>query len=151
MFGSSKDNGKQQKSTPTGSTALNSFGVGTLIEGEVKSDGDVRIDGKLIGVITSKAKIVIGPTGVIEGDLYCQNADIQGQVFGKLDIKELLFLKSTSKIEGDIRTNKLVVEKGAQFNGHCRMGVQELKSASNNLKRKNSGEKIAPPLQKEAI
>jgi cytoskeletal protein CcmA (bactofilin family) len=102
--------------------SINLIGAGTIIEGEMKSNGDVRVDGSIFGTITSKAKVVLGATGVVEGDITCQNADISGLVKGKAIIADLLFLKSTAKIVGDIVTSKLVVESGATFTGSCNMG-----------------------------
>jgi len=150
MFGNSKKDNKNNKAfrpSANGSTSINTFGVGTIIEGEIKSEGDIRIDGKIIGVIYSKAKIVVGPEGVIEGDIFCQNADVQGYIRGKLEIKDLLFLKSTAKIDGDIFTSKLVVEKGAQFNGQCSMGAKK----ANYAEPLEAKPKAKATLQKEAV
>lgn len=102
--------------------SVNLIGAGTSIEGEVKSNGDVRIDGSIRGSVTSKSKVVVGTTGTIEGDVNCQNADISGIIKGKIICTEMLFLKSTAKIMGDITTGKLVVEAGATFTGSCSMG-----------------------------
>lgn len=102
--------------------SINLIGAGTIIEGEMKSNGDVRVDGSIFGTITSKAKVVLGATGVVEGDVTCQNADVSGLIKGKAAITDLLFLKSTAKIIGDIVTSKLVVEAGATFTGNCNMG-----------------------------
>ena len=102
--------------------SINLIGTGTIIEGEIKSNGDIRIDGTIFGSITSKAKVVLGATGSIEGDIACQNADISGVLKGKTTVSDLLFLKSTSKVIGDIVTSKLVVEAGAVFTGSCNMG-----------------------------
>jgi len=142
MFGNSnKENGSLSKASSGGSSSVNTFGVGTLIEGAIKSEGDVRIDGKIIGTISSKAKVVVGSTGVIEGEIFCTSADISGRVTGKLQVKELLFLKNTAKINGDLVTNKLVVEKGAEFNGNCSMGAKQI----------SHGEKITVQLEKQAV
>ncbi len=144
MFGSgnNKENGSINKSGSNGSSSINTFGIGTLIEGDIKSEGDIRIDGKIIGTITSKAKVVIGSTGVIDGEVFCSGADISGRVTGILKVKELLFLKSTAKIDGDIVTNKLVVEKGAEFHGNCSMGANQ---------KISHGEKITAQLEKQAV
>jgi len=72
--------------------AINIIGAGTVIEGEIKSNGDVRIDGTIRGSVTSKAKVVIGATGVVEGDVFCQSADISGAIKGKTTVSEMLFL-----------------------------------------------------------
>ena len=101
----------------------NIIGAETVIEGSITTESNIRIDGVLKGSLKSKAKIVIGPTGRIEGDVLGQNADIEGEITGKVTVMELLVLKSTSQVEGDIATNKFVVEAGAKFNGNCRMGA----------------------------
>jgi cytoskeletal protein CcmA (bactofilin family) len=123
-------------------SAINIIGAGTVIEGEIKTDSDIRIDGKVKGTITSKAKIVVGNTGIVDGDLNGDTADVSGKVFGKVEVTDLLFLKSSGYLEGDIITGKLVVEAGARFTGSCKMGVKEMKPS----------EKSTPQqLQKEAI
>ncbi|MES1223945.1 MAG: polymer-forming cytoskeletal protein [Bacteroidota bacterium] len=110
------------KSTETNSNSINLIGAGTIIEGDVRSSGDIRIDGTVHGSVTSKAKVVVGATGLIEGDVYGQNSDVSGTVKGKTSVADLLFLKSSAKIIGDIVTGKLVVEVGATFTGTCNMG-----------------------------
>lgn len=109
--------------------SINLIGAGTVIDGEMKSNGDLRIDGSIFGTITSKAKVVIGSTGIVEGDITAQNADISGTVKGKVIISEMLFLKASAKVVGDIVTSKLVVEAGAVFTGSCNMGpvVKDIK------------------------
>lgn len=102
--------------------SVNLIGAGTSIEGEVKSNGDIRIDGTVKGSVSSKSKVVIGSTGSVEGDINCQNADISGSIKGKTVCSELLFLKTSARIVGDITTGKLVVEAGAVFSGSCSMG-----------------------------
>ena len=101
--------------------AVNMIGKGTSIKGDIRSDGDFRVDGTLNGSIHSNGKIVVGVSGSIEGDITCQNADISGQVKATIRVKELLSLKSTSKVLGDIYTNKLAIEPGAKFTGTCNM------------------------------
>jgi len=102
-------------------TSINLIGNGTTIKGEIKSNGDIRIDGTLIGQVYSKGKIVVGNTGVIEGEIYCQNADFSGNINAKVEVSELLSLKATSRLKGEIVTNKLAIEPGARFTGMCTM------------------------------
>ena len=102
---------------------MNQFGQGTTIHGDVVTDGDVRIDGKVTGNVTSKAKVVIGATAVIEGNILCQNAYIDGRISGTIEVIELLILSKTAYVAGDIKIKKLVVEEGAKFNGKCSMGM----------------------------
>jgi cytoskeletal protein CcmA (bactofilin family) len=102
--------------------SINFLGNGTSIAGDVLTSGDFRIDGQLKGSIKSKGKLVIGSSGFVEGDIVCQNADISGTVKARLVTAELLTLKSTAKIYGDIITGKLAIEPGAVFTGTCKMG-----------------------------
>ena len=104
------------------SSAINIIRKGTEIKGEIKCVGDIRIDGTLSGKIYSDGKIVVGQTGVIEGEISCNNADISGSINANINVKELLLLKSSANIIGDIKTGKLSVEPGANFTGACNMG-----------------------------
>lgn len=101
---------------------VNQIKAGTHIEGEVKSSGDMRIDGTLKGKIHTQGKLVVGTTGKIEGEIVCQNAEIHGEINGKITVTELLSLKSSSKLLGDIVIGKLSIEPGSQFSGSCYMG-----------------------------
>ena len=102
--------------------SVNLIGAGTIIDGDVTTNGDIRIDGSLTGSITVKGKLVIGVSGSIEGEAICQNADISGTIKGKIAVSELLSLKASAKLTGDIITNKIAVEPGAVFSGSCSMG-----------------------------
>ena len=103
------------------SSSINILGAGTSVKGDITANGDFRIDGSLIGNISAKGKLVIGATGSVEGEITCQNADFSGNIKGKVNVAELLSLKSTSRINGDIIINKLSIEPGAQFSGSCNM------------------------------
>jgi len=106
------------------SAVRNLIGGGTTIKGDIESNGDIRIDGHLIGSLKSNGKVVIGPTGVMEGDLNCKQAEISGAVKGNINTEELTALKATSKVEVDLTTKQLLIEVGAQFTGKCVMGQQ---------------------------
>lgn len=108
--------------------AVNMIGKGTSIKGDIRSDGDVRVDGVLHGSIQSNGKIVVGISGTIEGDIVCQNADISGNVKAVIRVKELLSMKSTSNVNGEIYTSKLAIEPGARFTGTCNMEEEGKKS-----------------------
>lgn len=103
-------------------SVINIIGAGTSITGDINSDGDIRIDGNLKGNLKTSGKVVVGPTGKIIGEVICKNSDISGTIEGKINVGELLSLKSTSKILGDIRTTKLAIEPNAVFTGTCNMG-----------------------------
>ncbi len=105
------------------SNNINLIGQGTEITGDILCNGDLRIDGMLTGNISSKGKIVIGESGKIKGEISCKNSDISGFVEGKVIVIELLSLKTTARINGDISTSKLAIEPGARFTGYCEMSV----------------------------
>ena len=100
----------------------------TVIVGDVKSEGDFRIDGVIEGSITTLGRVVIGMGGYVKGNIECSNADIEGKFSGKLIVSELLSLKKTADIKGEVFIKKLLVEPGAVFNATCVMksGVKEL-------------------------
>ena len=110
---------------------VNLIGVGTTIIGDITSSGDIRVDGTLKGSINTKGKVVVGSTGIVEGDVTCQNADVSGEIKAKITVSELLSLKTTAKLDGDIVANKLSIEPGANFSGSCSMGavIKDIKDA----------------------
>lgn len=101
--------------------ATNQLRNGTVIEGNINSEGDIRIEGTVNGNIKVKGKVIIGNTGKVTGDINCSFLDISGTVTGKLIIAESLTLKSSAKYTGEISTKKLIIEPGAIFNGSCKM------------------------------
>lgn len=113
---------RKKESSPVSSNSINVIGADTIVEGNIVSKGDIRIDGQLMGSIKTAAKLVLGTSGKIEGDLEAKSSDIQGTVKGNITVSEVLYLKASSKIVGDIKTGKLVVEAGGEFNGKCIMG-----------------------------
>ncbi|MCH8903344.1 MAG: polymer-forming cytoskeletal protein [Bacteroidetes bacterium] len=123
MFGSNNGSNGSVKSGSSVSKSINIIGVDTKIDGKIKSDSDIRIDGYIKGSVFTQSKVVVGDTGAVQGDITCQNADISGEIKGTITSAELLTLKSTAHVIGDIITNKLVIESGAEFNGNCQMAA----------------------------
>jgi cytoskeletal protein CcmA (bactofilin family) len=105
----------------TSSNAINSFANGTEIIGEIKSAGDVRIDGKLKGNINIKGRLVIGNTGVVDGEVNCSNCDVSGKITGKVNVTDLFSLKASAVVEGEVFAKKLAIEPGAVFTVTCKM------------------------------
>ncbi len=93
----------------------------TKIKGDIISEADFRIDGKLDGNVKTSGKVVIGKDGYIHGKVECVNADIEGSFNGELIVSDLLSLKSSAVIEGTVSVSKLAVEPGATFNASCNM------------------------------
>jgi len=119
MF-NSKSKGSFDETSISANTII---GSGTTITGDIESNGDIRIDGILKGNLTAKLKILIGPEGMIEGDIAGQQADVLGKVTGKIKVKELLHLRGKATVHGDIYAGKLQIEPTVTFNGQCHMGA----------------------------
>ncbi len=98
---------------------LNRIVEETVIKGDIKGDSNFRIDGILIGSLDTLGKLVIGPTGKIEGEVKCSNADIEGVFNGNISVDGLLNIKATAKVTGTITTNQIGMEVGCSFNGVC--------------------------------
>lgn len=106
--------------------------TGTTLKGDISSKNDLRIDGTIIGNISSSAKIVIGSSGVVEGDLNGNQADVVGKVSGNIRAKELLQLRGDAVVNGNLYAGKLQIEPTATFNGQCHMGANIVDMSNGN-------------------
>ena len=131
MFSSkpAKANGAEPKRG--GEPTLSLVAPGTVIDGHLHSEGDIRVEGRVIGTLHCRARVVIGPQGRVDGTIDTLNATIAGQVHGTLLVREVLQVQETGHIAGDIVTEKLVIQAGGVFTGNCKMGAE----ASEILKR----------------
>jgi cytoskeletal protein CcmA (bactofilin family) len=114
----------------------------TRIKGDIVSEADFRIDGKLDGNVKTSGKVVIGKDGYIKGKVECVNADIEGSFDGELLVSDLLSLKSSAVIEGTVSVTKLAVEPGATFNASCTMkgkGGASMSSSSSTSSNTSGG------------
>jgi cytoskeletal protein CcmA (bactofilin family) len=116
--------------------AINLISLGTDITGDIKSSGDIRIDGSLTGNLLTKGKVVIGTTGKVKGEINCKNSEVAGLIEGKITVGQLLNLKASSKIHGDIITLKLSIEPGAVFSGNCKMSDTDTNAGTGITKEK---------------
>ena len=114
----------------------------TAIVGDIKSDGDFRIDGTLEGTLTTDGRVIIGVDGLIKGKVEATNADIEGKFSGELFVSNTLTIKNTADISGNVVIGKLSVEPGASFNATCSMkgAIKELNSKND---KKRLSEKTA--------
>lgn len=94
---------------------------GTSIKGEINSPYDIRLDGNFEGKLVSAGKVVIGEKAYVKGDVICANMDIYGNLEGNVFVKEVLALKESCKVKGNLNIRKLIVELDSEFNGNCRM------------------------------
>ncbi|MBK9568711.1 MAG: polymer-forming cytoskeletal protein [Chitinophagaceae bacterium] len=129
MFTTKNKTDMQQSVTNgNGATLISS---GTILKGDISSNSDLRIDGTVIGNINSSAKIIIGNTGVVEGDIAGNQADIVGKVSGNIRAKELLQLRGDCMVTGNLYAGKLQIEPTATFNGQCHMGANIVEMNNN--------------------
>lgn len=117
-----KEKNQSERGFASSATLISS---GTNLTGDVRSDNDLRIDGTIHGNIYSTAKIVIGPSGLVEGNIQAIAADVTGRVNGNISVNELLQLRSESNVQGNIAAGKLQIDPSAIFNGKCEMKISE--------------------------
>lgn len=134
MFGTKKED-KLNPSQSLNTSSVNTLVQGTKVEGNVSAESDIRIDGILEGNLVCKAKVIIGGTGQVFGDIQCQNAIIEGQFKGNLQVMEMLQVKEAARVTGDVKTDKLTVHSGAVFNVTCTMGSESVKVGTSQEKQ----------------
>lgn len=120
---------KEMKEMKERSQESSLFGKGSTFTGIIDTAENVRIDGKIIGTINAKAKVVAGLDAIIEGNIHAERAEISGEIIGDIEITDILILRGSARIHGDIITDKLIMDEGASFNGKCKVGekVKEVK------------------------
>ena len=111
------------KKTTEQAQVSNRILAGTIITGDVISDRDIRVDGKVVGNMRVTGKLVIGENGLVEGEVACKNATIVGQLEGTLKVDQTLSLTASAKLQGQVQVEKLAVEPGAEINGSVSMGT----------------------------
>ncbi len=109
------------RNTDSAVVEFNRIVSGTSIHGEINTKGDIRIDGEVVGTLNISGKLVLGNSGKIEGEVKCKNAEVMGSIDGEITVTELLSLKESSSLKGDIMTNKISIEPGAKISGTINM------------------------------
>lgn len=118
MFNKDKQS-QAEKAFLSSATLISS---GTVLQGDVKSENDLRIDGTIHGNVFGKAKVVVGPSGFVEGNIEGVHADISGRLTGNVIAKETVQLRAQCQVQGNIQSSSLQVDAGAIFNGQSQMG-----------------------------
>ncbi len=121
MFGNKK-NAAPTSTNVASSSNINTLVEGTSAEGTINTSSDLRIDGHVNGTVNCGGKLIVGPSGNVEGDINSQNAVIEGRVQGNIVIQDILDVRETATVNGEIKTGKLLVQNGATFTGNCDMG-----------------------------
>ena len=128
MIGSLKrSSGAENNNSETG---INRIVEGTLVEGTINSDSNLRIDGEFKGNLITKGRLVVGLKGRVSGTVNCLCCDVEGTLEGEVTVLELLSMKSSSTVQGDLYYGQLSVEAGAKALGTFRMGVSEDKQVT---------------------
>ncbi len=100
---------------------MNIIGAGTVLEGKIRSQGNVRVDGKLIGEVTASESLAVGITGEIEGNVTAKNVTIGGKVRGTINASEKIVFEGKSVVRADIRATRLIIDEGSIFDGKVSM------------------------------
>ncbi|MCS7075425.1 MAG: polymer-forming cytoskeletal protein [Bacteroidia bacterium] len=93
----------------------------SIIRGNLQCNGHLKINGRVTGNIITSGRVVIGVNGFVEGSIIAQELEVMGEVIGNVLVKDLLTLKPTARILGDIQITYLIIEKGAKHVGGCKM------------------------------
>ncbi len=118
MFSKEKSSNGTERLSSGNATLIS---AGTVLQGDLKSETDLRIDGTIHGNVTSGAKIIIGPDGFVEGTVQGSQADVAGKIVGNINVKDLASLRTKSNVQGNITALSLQIEAGALFNGQSIM------------------------------
>jgi len=122
MFGNKKNVADTTTYSSGHVSTINTLVEGTHLEGTINTQSDLRVDGQVNGTIHCDGKLIIGAPGVVEGDVVANNAVIEGRFDGNLHVHEVLDVRETAEVTGEIKTGKLLVQNGATFTGNCDMG-----------------------------
>lgn len=117
MFNKDKHS-QAEKASLSSATLISS---GTVLQGDVKSENDLRIDGTIHGNVFGQAKVVVGPSGFVEGNIEGVHADISGRLTGNITAKETVQLRAQCQVQGNIHSASLQIDAGAIFNGQSQM------------------------------
>lgn len=121
MTGSSSVVSSGAGSGSSSSREVNVIAKGTLIQGDLSCEGDIRIDGEVKGTIRSQSKVMVGGEGFVDGDVECVQAEVLGRVKGSLKVQDHLYLRGSARMEGDVLTTHFEMEPSVRFNGKCTM------------------------------
>jgi len=111
--------GRQSESGVARSQSLIQEGV--AVRGDIKAEGDIRLDGMLEGALVTKSRLTVGGTGVVHADLEAGEVLVMGKVCGKIVGHKRIELRKGAHVEGDLSTQAIVIEEGVFFRGHCQM------------------------------
>jgi len=125
--------GKKSEDFNDGGNLNTIIGKGSSIDGTLKVDSTLRVDGRVKGNVTTTDSLVIGKDGTINGDVVVRNAIIGGKLKGKLTASGKVILEAKSIFNGELKTTKLVIDEGAVFEGNCSMSAESAEDKKSDL------------------
>ena len=120
-----KNETKAPKTVEQNVNSVSRIAQGAALKGDLSAPTDIRVDGSVDGTLRSEGRVVAGESARLSGKLFCVNADIWGRMDGDIYVKEMLSLKGSSVVNGDIYVSKVQVELGAQVNGSFKIITEE--------------------------
>lgn len=118
---------RKEQPAVTGSGPLDTIvGASANIQGVLKSDGNIRVDGLVQGRIETAGNVVIGPSARVVADISANSVQVWGHVQGNIRADGRLEILSTGRVFGELHVEALMVDKGGLFRGHCYMSGQDL-------------------------
>lgn len=146
MFGREKE--RDDKISLSGYTISTIVGMDTVIEGDIKTDSSVRIEGELIGNVRTKGVVVLSQCGKIKGSVVAENMIVAGIVEGNLNIADKVNIEPTGEVYGDIITKRLLIDEESIFQGKCTMNRDKSKALAVEEMSDEEEKKTAPKKQK---
>ena len=135
--------GEKNKSNTDSPERLNRLVSGTELEGDLKTESNLRVDGRINGNTQCNGKFVLGEKGIVKGNLNATTAELEGTIDGDITVEDLLILRKTAIIKGAVTTGRLIIEDGAQIGGSIQTGDIPIKNLQNNPpKSEKKGESI---------
>ncbi len=112
---------------------LNLIGSGTSLEGKVRTQGSIRIDGKVVGEVHAAENVAVGLTGEVDGMINGRNVTVGGKIKGNITAVDKLVFEGKAVVRGDIRAARLVIDEGAVFDG--KISMSEARSGGHEAQR----------------
>ena len=124
---------------------INMVGEGTVFEGTLRAESNVRVSGHIKGKLDVDGRVIVTQEGVVEGELHAADADVAGSMQGEIYVSERLMLKSTARIDGTIEAGRIKVEEGALFAGQCKIGEDVSETVQQQIEAKGASEEEPAP------
>lgn len=124
------------KNNSSSSVDVSILSSGVKIEGKIYSEGNMRIDGKIIGDVTVNGNLTLGESSEVKGDIRAMNVTLSGNINGSVEANEKVILEANSKLEGELTAKILVIEEGAKFDGKSNMNSGKPKSETTDVSKK---------------